>query len=335
VLFGVGALAFPWFERRFRPDLLAISLLLLITSGLLVRSVGGFALLILGTVGVGLGVAVLNVLVPAIIKQQFPHRVGSVMGLYISAMSAVGGVAAWATVPIAVRTAQGWRLGLAVWVIPALFALGVWGTLARRRHRLGRFSLPQTPRTSLLRNSVAWAVTIYMGLQALIFYTLVAWLPSMVRPAGVSPGRAGFSLSLMLIVGVPVSLFVPSLASRSVDQVTLGVVSASLVLIGVIAVAIVPAAAPLLWSALLGIGTSAGFSLALTLAVLRARTAHETARLSAMSQGIGYSLSVVGPVLLGSTFDASGTWTIPLAILGTFVALQVLIAMRAGRATYV
>lgn len=335
VLFGIGALSFPWFARRFQPDVLAIGLLTLISSGLVLRSLGGVALLLVGTAGVGLGIAVLNVLIPAIIKQEFPHRVGSIMGLYIGAMSAIGGVAAWATVPVAVRSAEGWRLGLAIWVIPALLALSAWWVLRLRRHRLERFALPDAVPASLLRNRVAWDVTVYMGLQALIFYTLVAWLPSVLRTAGVSAGRAGFALSLMLIVGVPISLFVPSLAARSDSQVGLGVASASLVLIAVAAVAIIPTSAPLLWASLLGIGTSAGFSLALTLAALRARTAHETARLSAMSQGVGYSLSVIGPVLLGSTFDVSGSWTIPLVILGSFIALQGFIATRVGRATYV
>lgn len=329
VLFGVGAFSFPALARRTSPDRLAVVLLVLVAVGLLLRSSAGVTALLIGTIGAGAGIAVLNVLLPAIIKEEFPHRVGMMMGLYVGAMSAVAGIAAWATVPITVRGPDGWRWGLAVWAAPALLGLLAWGAFGVR-HRVARFPAPDTPPRELRHDGVAWAVTIYMGLQALIFYTLVAWLPSVLRAAGVSPARAGLALSLLLLVGVPVSLFVPSMASRSVTQVPLAHASAAAVLLGVVALIVAPARAPDLWAVLLGVGTASGFSLALTLAVLRTRTSHDTARLSAMSQGVGYLLAVLGPALLGAMIDLTGSWTPPLLALACFVALQAWVGGRAG-----
>jgi MFS transporter, CP family, cyanate transporter len=331
VLFGIGAYSFPWLARRVRPDRLATFLLLLIAFGLGVRAVGGFGALVVGTVSAGMGIAVLNVMMPAIIKQEFPARVGLLMGLYIGAMSGTSGIAAWVTVPISQRGPDGWRLGLGIWVIPALLALLLWLILAVLRQRVAPFAVADAQPVDLRRNRIAWAVTAYMGIQGFLYYTLATWFPSVLRAAGIDATQAGIALSILILVGVPVAFVIPSLAARSLSQVPLVATANVLVLLGVVALLFAPAALPLLWAFILGLGLSIGFSLALTFSVLRTRTSHETAKLSSMSQGGGYLFAVLGPSTIGAVFDLTGTWTAPLIVIALFSTTQGIFGLTAGR----
>ncbi len=331
VLFGLGAFLFPWLARWLRPDRLAAFLLLLIVVGLGMRAVGGFGALVVGTVSAGMGIAVLNVLVPAIIKQEFPDRIGLMMGLFIGVMSGTSGIAAWVTVPIALRGPDGWRLGLGIWVLPALLGLILWLALAALKYEVPRFAVAASRPVDLRRNRIAWAVTGYMGIQAFLFYTLATWFPSVLRASGIEASQAGIALSVLILVGVPVAFIVPSLAARSLSQVPLVAAANVLVLAGVVALLVAPAALPLLWALLLGLGLAIGFSLALTFSVLRTRSSHETAKLSAMSQGGGYLFAVLGPSTIGAVFDLTGTWTAPLIVIALFSTTQGIFGLTAGR----
>lgn len=331
VLFGLGAFLFPWLARKFRPDRLATSLLVLVALGLGMRSTGGFTALLFGTVSAGLGIAVLNVLLPAIIKQEFPARVGLLMGLYIGSMSGMSGIAAWVTVPIALNQPDGWRLGLGIWVLPALLGLLLWVTLAVLNHRVEQFAVADSRVTGLRQNRTAWAVTGYLGIQAFLYYTMATWLPSMLRAAEIEAGQAGIALSILILVGVPVGFVVPALAARSISQVPLVIAATALVLTGVTALLVAPAVAPYLWALILGLGLSTGFSLALSFAVLRTRTSQETAQLSAMSHGGGYLFAVFGPSTIGVVFDVTGTWTAPLLVIALFSTTQGFFGLVAGR----
>lgn len=331
VLFGLGAFAFPWLSRRFRPDRLATFLLLLIVLGLSLRAVNGFGTLLAGTISVGIGIAVLNVLVPTIIKQEFPARVGLLMGLYIGTMSGTSGVAAWVTVPISQRGPDGWRLGLAIWVVPALLGLILWLTLALLRHRVEPLTVTDARAVDLRRNRIAWAVTGYMGIQGFLYYTFATWFPSVLRAAGIDANQAGIALSILILVGVPIAFVIPSLAARSLSQVPLVAAANTLVLTGVVALLLAPAAFPLVWAFVLGLGLSIGFSLALAFAVLRTRTSHDTAKLSSMSQGFGYLFAVLGPSSIGAIFDLTGAWTAPLLVIASLSTAQGYLGLTAGR----
>ncbi len=331
VLFSLGAFSFPWLARRIRPDRLATFLLLLIVVGLSVRALGGFAVLVLGTVSAGIGIAVLNVLVPAIIKQEFPHSVGPMMGLYIGAMSGTSGIAAWITVPFALRGPEGWRLGLGLWVLPALIGLILWLILAGLKHQVPHFAVAESRAVDLRRNRIAWAVTGYMGIQGFLYYSIATWLPSVLRASGIEANQAAIALSVLILVGVPVSFVTPSLAARYFSQVPLVAAATALVLIGVIGLLVAPAALPLVWAVILGVGLAIGFSLALTFSVLRTRSSHETAKLSSMSQGGGYLIALFGPSMIGAVFDLTGTWTTPLIVIALFSTTQGIFGRIAGR----
>lgn len=171
-----------------------------------------------GTLLAGAAIAIGNVLVPAWVKSVFSQRAGLIMGAYIGVMAASASVAAALTVPVANALGHSWRSGLGVWAVPAGIAFLFWVLVLRRGQPTPEALLMPPVRISLLRDPVAWHVTIYMGMHSLVFYAVLAWLPTIYRSYGMSADTAGFLLSIMLIVGVPIASFVPSLSTWSRHQ---------------------------------------------------------------------------------------------------------------------
>jgi MFS transporter, CP family, cyanate transporter len=336
VCFGVGALVAPRLARRFGSEITLVAVFAATTVGLTLRLVPDVVSLFAGTLLAGAAIAIANVLVPALVKREFAARTGLMMGLYISAMVGGGSAAAGFTVPITEALGQEWRLGLAVWAIPAVLAFAVWlaMTALRRRRSVPDDRTSDVP-ASLVRDPLAWQVTAFMGLQALSFFAVLSWLPSVYRSYGMSPEAAGQLLSVMLILAVPTALILPNLLTRSTQQSGWSVVTVTFIGAGLLGLLVAPRAYPYLWTILIGIGMGAGFPLALTLAVLRSRSAQDAAQLSAMSQSVGYALAAIGPLVFGLLHDLSDNWVVPLVFLLALLVPQAVVGFGAGRAMYV
>ena len=250
------------------------------------------------------------------------------MGVYTMAVSGAAAAAAGVAVPLADASDLGWRGSLGVWAAPAAVAALAW--LPRTRGHTRPPAAP-APGRSLLRDPVAWQLTIFFGLQSLSFYAVLGWLPSMYRDFGATPAVAGFLLSFSGLVQIPVSLVVPSLANRTTHQVGYAVGGTALIGAGVAGVLLAPMAAPYLWVALIGAGQGGCFALGLNLFVLRTERVVDTARVSAMAQSIGYTLCAFGPLLVGLLHDATGSWTAPLVLLLALLGPQVACGALAGR----
>ena len=330
---AAGSVA-PWIAKRVGVAAAVASALTLLTGGLLLRVLDGQFVVLGGTPVATAGIALANVLIPVVVKESFSSRIGLMTGLYTGALQAGGAMGSAVTPPLD-DAFGGWRPGLGSWAALSGLALVVWLVFARTRpaSTSGAGSAASTGR-SLLRNRLAWIVTLFFGLQACLAYIVMGWLPQVLIDAGISRGNAGLLLGLVSILGLPVSLIVPPLAARQGSQSwwTLGLGAFGLA--GVLGVMIAPGAAPLLWSILLGLGMSV-FSLALTTIALRARTGADTARLSGMAQGIGYLFAAAGPFLFGLLHDVTGSWTVPFAMLAVVMGGQMLFGFLAGRPRYV
>ncbi len=329
--FGLASALAPGAARRLGPDGALVAVLALTAGGLLLRLLPSTGALFGGTLLAGAAIAVGNVLLPALVKREFPERLGLVTGVYTSVVSLSAAAAAAATVPLARAVGGGWRAGLGLWAVPALVALAVWVPLAVARHDP---ALP--PRAgvsgSLLSDPLAWAVTAFMGLQSLGFYAMLAWLPTVLREQGLDATTAGGLLGLLATVGTPLGLVLPTLLVRARDQRAWVVAVTAVTAAGLLGLTVAPGALPLLWAVLIGLGQGAAFPLALTLVVLRSADGEQAARLSAMSQGFGYTLAALGPLLLGAVRDAAGSWTLPLALLVGVLVPQLFAGLAAGRA---
>ena len=309
--------------------------LVALTAGLALRAVDGPHVVLTATLVACAGIALINVLIPVVIKGSVPARVGLMTGIYTAALQG-GGALGSAVTPGLEAPLGGWRLPLAAWAVVALIALAAW-VPAARRHRsawVQHVAAPAGGRRSLLRNRLAWTVTLFFGCQAFMAYIVMGWLPQVFIDNGVGKTQAGILVGLTSLVGVPIALLISPLAARSRNQsgwiVALGVLG----LAGTVGVMIAPAAAPIVWSVLIGVGMSA-FSIALAVIALRARTADDTAQLSGMAQGFGYLIAGTGPFLFGLLHDVSGGWTTPWVLFLVVYVVQIVAGAAAGRNRYV
>ena len=325
--FGLLATTAPRLVRRYGIERVLVGAMAALAVGAVGRVLDGAAALFAGTVVAGGAIAVGNVLLPPLIKRDFPDRTGPMMGVYSMAVSGAAAVSAGLAVPLAAASGLGWRGALGAWAVPAAVAALVW--LPRSR---GHTRPPATPPgRSLLRDPLAWQLTVFFGLQSLSFYAVLGWLPSMYRDFGASPAVAGFLLSLSGLVQIPVSLVLPGLAGRARTQAGYAVAGTALIGVGIAGVLLAPMAAPYLWVALVGAGQGACFALGLNLFVLRTRRVADTARVSAMAQSIGYTLCAVGPLRVGLLHEATGSWTVPLILLLALLVPQAVSGALAGR----
>ena len=326
--FGLLATAAPRLTRRFGIEVVLVGCLVALAVGAAGRVLDGAAALFAGTVVAGGAIAVGNVLLPPLVKRDFPDRTGLMMGVYPMAVSGAAAVAAGLAVPVADASGLGWRAALGVWAVPAAVAAVAW--LPRLRGRTRPAAAPPAG-SSLLRSPLAWQVTVFFGLQSLSFYAVLGWLPSMYRDFGASPAVAGFLLSLSGLVQIPVSLVLPGLAGRARQQVAYAVGATVLIGVGLAGVLLAPLAAPYLWVVLVGTGQGACFALGLNLFVLRTRDVAQTARVSAMAQSVGYTLCAFGPLLVGLLHEAAGSWTPALVLLLALLVPQLACGALAGR----
>jgi MFS transporter, CP family, cyanate transporter len=330
--FGALAPLAPVMARRLGERTTVAVALAVLLFGLLVRLVPGLGFLFFGTALAGAAIAIGNVLLPVLVRGNFPDRVGLLTGMYTTTLIGFAALAAGISVPVADAFGGGWRPGLAIWAIPAAIALAAWAPYLVRRQRAAAGSGDQVAGArALLRDRVAWSVTLFFAIQSAGFYATLAWLPSVFHSHGVSTARAGLLLSLSLFVGVIPALLVPSMAARARDQRAFVLAFVTLIAIGWLGVILAPTSAPYLWVVLLGLGQNAAFPLALTLIVLRGGTVRSTAALSTLVQTVGYLCAALGPLAIGAVHDITGSWTPALLILLALLVPQTVIGLAAAR----
>jgi CP family cyanate transporter-like MFS transporter len=333
--FGLAGFLAPGAARRLGlARAIGLSMALL-SIGVLVRVLDGPSVVLLGTLVACAGIAICNVLLPVVVKESYPHRIGIITGLYTAALQTTAALGSLVT-PLVDDAAGGWRPGLGEWGLLAVVGTIGW-TLTARHGRGGQAvaaDVAPAPAGSMLRSRLAWAVTGFFGLQAMFAYAVMGWAPQVLMSAGVSRPEAGAMAAMMSVLGVPLSLVVGPLAARQRSQsgwlVGLTLVGGA----GVVGLLVAPSAAPWLWAALLGIGMGV-FSIAVAVIALRTRTSVDTRRLSTMSQGIGYLLAAVGPLAFGVLNGATGNWTASLTVMLVGVVAQAIVGVFAGRAKYV
>ncbi|MEU7111729.1 MFS transporter [Streptomyces sp. NPDC046182] len=344
VLFlGAGALVAPWLGRRHGVEPVLLAALLLLGLGILVRVLPSVYALYGGGVLVGTAIALLNVLMPALIKRDFPDRAASMTSLYTGAMIAGATVVAAASVPLEEAFGGSWEASLAFWSLPAALAAVSWlpqVLLAKSRTghgrrppagHGGRSAAAVAPARSVWRSALAWQVTLFMGLQSLWTYVLIAWMPTIFTDHGMSRSTAGVMFAFNTLTQVAGAFAVPLLAGRMRSQRPLVVLVTTLVAAGYAGLLAAPVQGAWLWSALLGVGQGGGVGLALTLIVLRAGDAVTASRLSGMAQTVGYLLAAAGPLVAGAVHQATGSWTVPIVlVLGVCVTALVVGLLAAG-----
>jgi len=328
---GVFAPLAPRGAQRLGVERTLLLALLLITIGTALRGVLGATGLFLGTALAGAGIAWGNVLLPSLVKRDFADRAALMTGLYT--MSLVGGaaLAAATTLPLSHFFDGRWSVGLAIWAIPALIALAAWAPVAWRAG-VRRAARPRMlPVQGLRRDGLAWAVTLFMGLQSALAYCVLGWMAPMLRDGGLSGTESGLVTSVSILLQVVSCLLTPLLAARSRDQRALAVLLSATATLALVGMVLGPHWAVWPLAVVQGIGQGGLFALALMLIVLRSRDAHVAAHLSSMAQTTGYVLAASGPLLIGVLYAWTGGFRAATALIGLLGLATAVAGWHAGR----
>jgi MFS transporter, CP family, cyanate transporter len=258
-------------------------------------------------------------------------------GVYSVSMNLCGAIASGISVPLAAGKNLGWNGALGVWAILSFISIFLWLPQLRkiRASKATNVKKEHSKDFNIWKSTIAWNVTFFMGLQSLIFYVSVAWLPQILIQKGISSSAAGWMLSLMQLAILPITFFVPIVAGRMSNQRSLVIITTILYLLGLFGLLYGADWIIILSVILIGIGVGSSFSLSMMFFSLRTKNAYQSAELSGMAQSIGYLLAAIGPVLFGMLHVITKGWTIPLSMMMIAAILLLFSGLGAGRDAFI
>lgn len=328
---GVFAPLAPILAARFGAERTILGLLALLAAGTALRGVGTLPALLGGATLAGAAIAVGNVLLPGLVKRDFPDRLALMTGLFTMALSAGAAAAAGLTVPLRTWLGGSWPLALAAWAVPVGVAAGLWAWVGRGGDAGRRSAAFAGGSTALRRSPVAWQVTLFMGLQSAMAYSVFGYLAPILRERGLPAATAGLVASWSIVVQCAACLIAPVIALRGRDQRLVNVGFFGVAVAGFGACVFAPLGWVFLSATVQGFGQGALIALAMTAIVLRSHDARTAAALSGMAQSIGYTLASAGPLLFGVLRGATGSYGAGVALFAAFGALGAACAYGAGR----
>jgi CP family cyanate transporter-like MFS transporter len=273
--------------------------------------------ILLLTVPLGAALGIGGALLPGAVKDLFSDRPAFVTGVYASGLQVGAGVGSAIAVPIAAAWG-GWRAALAVISVATTLVLAFW--LSRTRQSGTTVRAPGLLARPPFRRPVAWLIAAAFGLQSIIHYGTVAWLPAAYVERGWTAESAGILVALLNLGGLPATLLVPWFAERIGSRRLYMGGGAALMFVGLVGVAAMPAAT-WVWILMVAIGGGAVFPIVLTLPIDFADRTADVAAVAALMLGGGYILSSIGPVLLGVARDATGSFALSLWLLAGVAGL--------------
>lgn len=280
--------------------------------GLLRAAVPGPAAVVVATVGLGLAMGTAGALMSIVVKERALDHPALATGAYAAGIVAGSLVAAGLAVPLADAFA-GWRGALVGFSVASLGCLVGWLVLLSPDSRPSSVGWIR-PASLPWRSRLAWGLALVFGLQSLLYYGTVSWLPDAYVERGWSEASAGSLIAVLHLVGLVTGIGVPFLADRFGSRRMQLASVASATCVGFVGVSLLPDAA-WLWAGVLGFGLGAVFPLCLVLPVDVAHRPAEVGAVAALMLLGGYLISGVGPVLLGLVRDATGDFAASLWLL--------------------
>lgn len=352
--FGVVSGAAAPLARRLGEERTLLLAMVVLTAGLLLRAVAPGALLFPGTILACAGIAVMNVLLGSLIKRRWPQRAGFLVGLYITALSVGAIISSLVSVPL--YHSSGGSIGLTLGWLAAPAALGALLWLPQLRHG-GAAEVPSAaapsaaglqgapapattaavrdtpPKRSggIWRHALSWQVTVFMGIQSLLYYATLSWLPTIFQDRGESAAGAGDLLGVLGVGNLALALVAPVLAQRMRSQHALVIPIVIGIAVGTAGAVWAPLGSAVIWMLILGAAQNAALGLAIYFTMTRAPDPAAAASLSAMAQGVGYLLASLGPLEVGLLHSATGSWNPPIAVLLALTVVLLAAGLLAAR----
>ncbi|WP_436959663.1 CynX/NimT family MFS transporter [Staphylococcus xylosus] len=286
---------------------------MLLIVALYLRIAGDFTLFLIGTVILGIAIAFGNVVLPSYVKWYFPMQIGLATGIYSGTMNFTAGLGGGLSFPLSEITPLGFRLSLSFWILFAIIAIILWIPKARKGVQLEKATAiaeqqDRPKKVTITKSKLAWMVALTMGFQSMVFYTVVAWVPSILVDRGLDPSTAGYLLMLNQFSQVPMTFTFPIIAYKLKDQRILVVIITVLFLVGFSLFFTQSLVLLIIGIIIAGLAMGACFSLCMTFFSIRARTSDGSISLSGFGQSVGYLIAAVGPFLIGYLHDATESW---------------------------
>lgn len=329
IAFAIISPIAPKLARKFGTETTILGALILIILGLSIRYLPSISTLFLGTAILGCGIAIGNVLIPSIVKQEFQNQSGLVTGIYSVSMNLTGAIASGVSMPLIEKLGWTWNQAFSLWIILAALALLAWLPQLKNKKATPEVNVVDT-NNSIWHSSLAWSVSLFMGIQSFIFYVLVAWLPEMLISQGIPSSKSGGMLSLLQLTLLPTTFIIPIIAEKRPNQKSLVVISFTLFTLGISGLMFSSLAVISLSIIAIGIAGGIAFSLSMMFFNLRTSTPKEAADLSGMAQSIGYILAAVGPFLFGLLHDLTNNWQSSLFLLIGMTIILLFVGLNAG-----
>ncbi|MBO1219350.1 CynX/NimT family MFS transporter [Mammaliicoccus sciuri] len=324
--FAVISLFAAKISHKFGLERTVFGALILICVGIALRAITGVSWLYVGTILIGVGIAFGNVLTPGIIKMNFPLRIGIMTGYYTVVMNIFGSVSSYVTAPLV----KHFNYNIAISLIGIVTFIGIitWSFQLNKHETVN--SSQTTTNINVWKSPLSWQITLLMGGQSMIFYSLINWLPEFLLSHGTPINEAGIYLSILQLAIIPLTFVTPIFAEKLKNQVLITFVTGLLFVLGILTLMLQPNWA-FLGIILIGVASGLAFGLVNTFFGLRTENGLTAAKLSGMSQSVGYLFAAIGPLLFGILHDATNSWNTSFGILLVTSIIIMIIGSRAGR----
>ncbi len=310
--------------------MLLIAMIALLT-GILLRSQGSLPMLFIGYIILAMGIAIGNVLLPSLVKRDFPDYISQMSTAYSITFGLTAAIASGVAIPLALILPGEWKSSLAIWGILTAITIFVWLPTVLKAHTKNEpIQNQHNSEKPLWHSPIAWQVTGFMGLQSLTFYVSISWFPTYLKSHDISLTTSGWFLTLFQIISLGVGVLIPFVIKITKDQKIIAIFASLSSFAGTLGIFLAPKLS-ILWFAIAGIGSGISIILAIMFISLRSNNHHQATQLSIMAQSIGYLIAATGPFFFGLLFDWFNTWSISFSVFLGLILLQTILGYMAGR----
>jgi CP family cyanate transporter-like MFS transporter len=307
--------------------------LLLLASGIYIRGLNGLTGLVIGTIIAGASIAIINVLLPSLIKRDFSKFTGLMSGLYAMALLGGTAVSAGMTIPLQHFFQGSWSKALSCWSIPAILTCIIWYKQFPKNTVRSKILTPKI--RGLLHCKLAWQVTIFMVLQSMYSFSVFGWLAPFLRDRGIAAIDASLIVSISIFLQTIACFLAPMIATRLPHQSWFNIVVVLLTLVGFLGCLAAPISSIIIWAVILGLGQGALTSIAMTMIVLRSESTFVAAKLSSMVQSIGFGIGAFGSLFIGLIYRSPNHFIQVEIFLVCIAILLLYFGFKAGQQRYV
>lgn len=335
---GVFAFGTPILTDRLGGERVTTTALGVIAIATFARAWGAnVVVLFTTTIGVSIGIAVAQAVLPGLVGTYFPENAGVVTGLYMATLVGGAGLASALTAPLA-NVFGTWTSALAVWGGLAVLAVLAWILLRRqqetRDHNGSNVGGVAQVRTLPWHQPWAWVLAGFLVGVVAIYFVELTWIAPLYVHLGWPALTAGYLLTVSVGGQVVGALIVSGVSLRITDRRPVIALVLTVSGIGLGGIAFVPLLAPWVWAGLAGAGIGGAAALAFTLPVDYAASPQAASRLSAFVIGVGYLVGGITPLIVGWVRGQTGSYQLALLVLvGINVALLVLTPAFSPRRT--